>query len=437
MENAPKSHQLETSLISLIYHQGDNSNLLSVMAETIGKHLQANACIVLTELQNYSLSCTGFWSIKDNLSILVENLLGLETIDSIYLSNEPLIVSEVPELGEGLAMKLDTQGRNTSILLVFAEGKNFWSDDKRLIFRSAGYLVAIALTTQAQADVLTNVQFNPVNRNMNAQNSPLVERLRKLMRQQFEQQRQLNEMKDDIIAAVSDRARNPLATLKMAIDALSDNQRNLPPKSQENYWRIIKHEWNTLNDLINNIVTLKQLKAQELTVSLQKVNLLDLVVRVSEVFVQEWQEDSRKGLELLIEDNLSSNAHEIETDPQHLGKIIHELLSNAGKFSRKETKVSLILSEILIEESKLIEIKIKNTGLGINKEEKIQIFQPFRRGVGVTDQAIAGTGIGLALVKGLVELLNGRVKVSTEVIEGSAYHLNTFSVILPGLNDNL
>ncbi|MBR8830831.1 MAG: HAMP domain-containing histidine kinase [Chlorogloea purpurea SAG 13.99] len=437
MENAPKYSHLETSLIDLIYHGEDNSNLLSVIAETIGRYLNAHLSVILTGLHNDFLCCEGFWSNEDNSSITPEKILSLDLIESIVLSNEPCLIPDAPQLGQCLAMRLDTRGKPTGILLVSSSLKNFWTEDKQLIFRSAGYLAAIALVVGPQAEMSPSIGFNQGSRNNTGQNSPLVNRLRQLMRRQFEQQRQLNEIKDDIIAAVSDRARNPLATLKMAIDALSDNKRKLPAKSQENYWKIIKHEWNTLNDLINNIIALKQLKSQELTVNLQTVNILELLYKNTESFAQQWREDSRKGLEFVIEDNRSCPDREIKTDPQHLSKILHELLSNAGKFSSKQSKVHLIISDHPPEAKKFLEIKVMSTGLGISKEEKTQIFEPFRRGTGITEQAIAGTGIGLALVKGLVELIDGKVKVDSEPIENSTYYVNTFTVILPRINSNL
>jgi signal transduction histidine kinase len=248
------------------------------------------------------------------------------------------------------------------------------------------------------------------------------------MRQQLEQQRQLNEMKDEIIAAISDRARNPLATMKMVIDALSDRKRQIPPASQENYWRILKQEWNTLNHLINNIVTLKQLESQEISFCPQPVDLGVLIRETTLPLAEKWGEDAKKSLKLEIDSHLAEKTPHLDTDPQHLRAILEELLTNAANFSTAKTTVGIYIQEL---EREKLSISVTNRGLAIDETEKKSIFEPFRRGKGITDRAIAGTGIGLALVKGLVELLNGQIEVTSEPIPDSSDYATTFTLTLP------
>jgi signal transduction histidine kinase len=194
------------------------------------------------------------------------------------------------------------------------------------------------------------------------------------------------------------------------------------------YWRILKHEWKTLNQLINNIVTLKQLESQELRVRPQPVDLKALLEGVTSPFLERWSEDKRKSLRLVIECPSGERPPLLETDPQHLRAILDELLVNAGNFSHARTSVGIRVRELT---EGVVEIAVTNTGLAITEEEKGFIFEPFRRGKGITDRAIAGTGIGLTLVKGLVELLDGRIEVSSVPLAGTDAHATTFAITLP------
>ena len=78
-----------------------------------------------------------------------------------------------------------------------------------------------------------------------------------------------------------------------------------------------------------------------------------------------------------------------------------------------------------------ISITISNYGAGISAEELPYIFDKFRRGQGVTDRAVPGTGLGLALVKYLVDHLNGAIDVSSEKTDDPGVFLTTFVVTLP------
>jgi signal transduction histidine kinase len=146
-----------------------------------------------------------------------------------------------------------------------------------------------------------------------------------------------------------------------------------------------------------------------------------------QAFVEKWQPD--KGLNL--ETHLSESSLNLYADPESLEHILTELLLNAGKYSDAGTTVRLSANRQATADGDKIAISISNDGAGISPEELPHIFDKFRRGKGVTARAVPGTGLGLALVKYLVEHLNGAIEVTSEPLNDSKVYRTTFTVKLP------
>ena len=247
------------------------------------------------------------------------------------------------------------------------------------------------------------------------------------MRQQIEQLRQLNELKDDFLSSMSHELKTPLTSMKMAIKMLRQPQ--LPEPLREKYLNILEQEWNREYSLIRDLLNLQKVESGELTVHPQELNLNQIVGELAHSFNQKWQPD--KGLNL--ETDFSDSSLTLYSDPESLQNIFRELLLNAGKYSDVDTKIHLAITRQVSAKSNQITITISNYGAGISTEELPHIFDKFRRGKGVTDRAVAGTGLGLALVKYLVEHLNGTIDVKSEPTDESTVFLTTFTVKLPQL----
>jgi signal transduction histidine kinase len=247
-------------------------------------------------------------------------------------------------------------------------------------------------------------------------------KLSEKMRQQIEQLRQLNELKDDFLSSMSHELKTPLTSMKMAIKML--RQPDLPEAMRERYLNILEQEWNREYNLIKDLLTLQQLESGELTVCPQQLNLEEVINQLAQSFRERWQTD--KGLTL--ETELSESPLAIYIDPESLHNILNELLLNAGKYSEPDTIVRLSASRRRTFTGNEVTMIISNYGTGISEEELPNIFDKFRRGKGVTDRAVPGTGLGLALVKYLVEHLNGTIEVASELLEEEKVYLTTFTL---------
>lgn len=251
-------------------------------------------------------------------------------------------------------------------------------------------------------------------------------KLSEKMRQHIDQLQQLNQLKDDFMNSMSHELKTPLTSMKIAIKML--RQAEISPEMRERYLNILEQEWNREYNLIKDLLTLQQVESGELNYSPQELDLTATIEHLAQSFAAKWHLDKGINLETHIQDrNLTIN-----TDVESLTHILNELLLNAGKYSDAHTTIKLTVESQTTLKGKNMMIAIANYGAGITPEELPHIFDKFRRGKGVTDRAVPGTGLGLALVQYLVEHLNGTIDVTSEPLAAdSSVFITTFVLKLP------
>ncbi|MEG3895202.1 MULTISPECIES: GAF domain-containing sensor histidine kinase [unclassified Microcoleus] len=225
---------------------------------------------------------------------------------------------------------------------------------------------------------------------------------------QLEQLRKLKLIKDEFVSTMSHELRTPLTIMKLAILMLK--QAEQPSASRAKYLDILEQQCSKETALVNDLLALQQFEPQQLPISLIKIDLKRLIQDLAGDFEKKWADK-----ELTLKVDLPKLAPCLETDPDSLKRVLLELLTNAGKYSASGTAVVFEASEV----AGCIFLSVSNFGPGISAADLPHIFDKFRRGTGITDQAIAGTGLGLALVKSLVQHLNGTIDVSSTPAESS------------------
>lgn len=243
-------------------------------------------------------------------------------------------------------------------------------------------------------------------------------------RQQIDQLRRLNALKDEFLSTMSDQMRNPLASMRMAICML--RQPELPVERQVRYLDILEQQCNLEINLINDLLTLQELESHKSQLQPQKVDMREIIERLEQSFTQKW---SAKGLSMEV--HLPKRSLVLDTDADSVNRILSELLTNAGKYSEPDTKVVLRAIYQVNQKVPQIVLSLSNIGSSISPTEQEYIFEKFRRGEGVMQKGIQGTGLGLALVKCLVEHLNGVITVSSSPMSDSQSWLTCFTLTLP------
>jgi PAS domain S-box-containing protein len=228
--------------------------------------------------------------------------------------------------------------------------------------------------------------------------------------------READVRKDVFLATLSHELRNPLAPIRTAARLLE-----LPTLSREEFERsraIITRQVRHMASLLEDLMDVARITRGALTLRKQSINVQQRVAEAIET-VQPALEAKNQRLEL----ELPSDPIEIEADPVRLVQVVANLLANAAKYTPDGGYVAL---RAQLQDQWLL-LSVRDSGIGLAPEHLSRVFEMFTRISASTDRTEGGLGIGLALVKGLVDLHGGRVEAYSEGIgRGSE-----FRVLLP------
>ncbi|BBD68147.1 PAS/PAC sensor hybrid histidine kinase [Nostoc commune NIES-4072] len=269
------------------------------------------------------------------------------------------------------------------------------------------------------------------------------ERAQQLKIQVAELQR-LNQLKEDFLATTSHEMRTPLSNIKMTISALEnilDRQGILnsnalsSSESVAHYLTILREQCEQELDLVDNLLYMRMIDADVYPLELTSIKLQTWLPHVAEYFGE------RAGVrQQTFQVSIPPNLPPLVTDLASLTEIVSELLNNACKFTPPDGQImvnvriidttkSLInedaKSGVLDNLQSYFQITISNSGVIIPKKEQFRIFEPFYRIPQSDRWQHGGTGLGLSLVKKLVEYLQGTIEVT------SSQGWTTFTVQLP------
>jgi signal transduction histidine kinase len=218
------------------------------------------------------------------------------------------------------------------------------------------------------------------------------------------------------LSRLSHELRTPLnAILGFAQLLAMDHLHPLPPtQHQQVNW--ILDAGQQLLKLVEDVLDLSKVEAGEIGITLQHCDL-GTVLDHSLVLV----ESARMQHGVTIERRVASNGAAVVADPQRLQQVLVNLLTNACKYNRPGGRVTVDTREA----SDHVCIDIADNGIGLSEQDAKELFQPFRR-VAAASAKVEGTGLGLYIVKQLVERMGGAVTVHSEPGQGSR-----FSVSLP------
>ena len=214
-------------------------------------------------------------------------------------------------------------------------------------------------------------------------------------------------LRTDFIANVSHELKTPLAVMGNYATMLQK-----PGLSEENrveYAKAISHSSRRLAALITNILKLNKLENQQIFPQLDEYDLGEQLCENLLQFEEVW-EKKNLNIETDIQDNVR-----IRSDAELLSLVWNNLISNAVKFTPEEGTIGVSLKT----EGNLVIVSVSDTGCGIKPEVGQHIFEKFYQGD--TSHATQGNGLGLALVKRVVDILNGEIGVQSIYGQGSTF----------------
>jgi len=230
-------------------------------------------------------------------------------------------------------------------------------------------------------------------------------------------QKKISEIKSDFINNMTHELKTPLATISLAIDALTNEKVIHDADKIKIYSSMIKEENKRMNKQVEKILQAARLEKEEIKLNLQKLDVHQVINKVADNFALQVQE--KNGTLTL---HLKAPNPIIEADEVHFSNIIFNLLDNALKYSDKVPHIEVET----LSSGGVISIKVKDNGIGMNKETQSRIFEKFYRAHTGNIHNVKGFGLGLSYVKAIVEAHNGKIKVESTQGKGS-----TFTMLLP------
>ncbi len=322
-----------------------------------------------------------------------------------------------------LLMPLESQGKVLGFLVLQqAVSRNWQSAELNMVEMVCAQVSNAIIQTQTlrQVQTLVDERTAQLQRSLEVQ-AKLYERTR----QYVEQLRELNNLKDEFLSNMSDRLRYPLTNMRMALRNL--RHPGITSERHTIYLDILEQECTKEINLINDLLTLQRLEDHP---DRPQFAPIDLKAKIQDLAASFEKKLADKGLKISLD--LPDDSYVLQTEVDSFDRILQELLTNTCKYSEHETTVQLQVTHQVDQQIDQVIIKVINIGRGISEQEATYIFDKFRRGRG---RWTPGAGLGLALVKSLVQHLNGAITVESMPMENSSLSSICFTLTLPQFSD--
>ncbi len=232
-------------------------------------------------------------------------------------------------------------------------------------------------------------------------------------------EKQIDKAKTEFVSLASHQLRTPLSTVNWYTEMLMDGDAGEVNKEQKKYLEEIYHGNQRMVELVNALLNVSQL---ELGTFVLEPKPTDVEALVRSVIDEQKPVIGEKKQKLIT--NFAKDLPKINTDPKFLRMVFQNLLSNAVKYTPEEGSIEF---DILYDkEERSIKIKVADTGYGIPKNQHDKIFTKLFRADNVREKDTEGTGLGMYIVKSIVENTGGTIRFESEENKGT-----TFYVTLP------
>lgn len=255
----------------------------------------------------------------------------------------------------------------------------------------------------------------------------IVDKQTKEINRQLEENKKLYErnirnekFKNDYFVNLSHELRTPISIILSVLQLLDSLKKsgNVTKERELHYMDVIRKSSKSLLDIINDIIDSSKIESG--TYKINKEKNIDIIYLVEETALNMSDYINSKGIELIIDPEVEELP--ICCDPNEIQRCIVNLIGNAVKFTESNGKIKVLIKA----DDNNVSVSIEDNGLGISKDDQEFIFKRFEQGKNINSTKVSSSGIGLTLVKYIVELHDGHVKLESELNKGSK-----FTIVLP------
>jgi two-component system sensor histidine kinase GlrK len=224
---------------------------------------------------------------------------------------------------------------------------------------------------------------------------------------------EVDTVKSDFYAHMSHELRTPLTSIREGTTMLLDGLGGDISKKQQHILKIIAQESNRLINQVNALLDLSKMEAGMLSYQFRPIDVsvlakesLDTLAPLAEA----------KNIPI---DNRIGTLQPVKADQERILQVFQNIIGNAIKFTPENGRITL---EAKVEEN-FVEVRVHDTGIGIQEEDLESIFQKFQQIIPKTGEKIKGTGLGLATVKQIILAHGGKVWVTSQAGQGSTFYI--------------
>jgi signal transduction histidine kinase len=237
------------------------------------------------------------------------------------------------------------------------------------------------------------------------------ERTRQLT-QALEEVKKISKRKSDFISSVSHEIRTPLTSIKgYAAILLASKLGALPEEIRIRLEKINRHS-DELVHMVNDLLDISRIESGRVEIKKEVLSLKAIFDKMTDLFSEQLRIKN-----ISLNSNIPDNSQEIFADRSQIERVFINLIGNALKFTPQNGKINIQANRT----NKTIQIDIQDTGFGIPEDAQEAIFEEFFRVDNTINQEVKGTGLGLALVKHIIEAHQGRIWVKSKLGEGSTF----------------
>lgn len=417
-----KREQLVNTITTAIRSSLDPQDIFAAITEQLAQALQVDGCILsLWTQEDEFVEFVGLYDSSQNLENAFnagqENFISSNgyklnqqipyiqapikdnpILQEILRTQEPMVIADIthcPTEIKGFDLPLKMPARSLILVPLLADGQCIGSITLTESSRIRKWLASdIDLAKAVAAQAAIAVQQS---------------RLYQKTREQAERLLELDKQKTEFFQNISHEFRTPITLIQGPLESavglgegLSYSQSTIALRNSRRLLR-----------LVNQLLDLQRLDAGRMQPSFRPCDLIEFVTQIVESFRPYCE---KKGLHLITQ---FSDCPQVYLDMEKFDKVIYNLLSNAMKFTPENGTIGVRLQS----QGDRCILQVQDTGIGIVKEQIPQLFERFRQAEGSANRSYEGSGLGLALVKELVELHGGEVTVDSVYEKGTTFTL--------------
>ena len=229
-------------------------------------------------------------------------------------------------------------------------------------------------------------------------------------------EKEILQLKSDFVSSVSHEFKTPITSIKALTERLLEGTVKDQQRVRD-YYSVISRDAENLSRLVGNILDFSKMEEGKKEYDFEEADFKGWL----EQTVRDFSGTTQRG-KIIFQSGITDHSIHVKIDKASMKLAIDNLLDNAVKFSSENSEVNILLEK----QEKSVVVRVKDYGIGIPGDEQAKIFEKFYRGKDSAAYSATGTGLGLTIVKQVVEAHGGEIRVESEIGKSTI-----FSVILP------